>query len=305
VLGLTAGPPKETHDPTSRSQPWDPSSPHLPKEAKLLRAFPAAGRNLGTRRHPTSRRKRSSSEPFQLQCNVPTHRRHTPRRRRDHRGSSYCDATSQPPVDSPPEGNATTNHRSVAIPRRKRVRLQQPTLARPAVRRSRHASAADSPESRMHEHKTTRPSVTPAGCVHLRGGERAGVSKPRSVSTRPRLLASQPPRTRTRQVPFVRHVDVHTSELARTRHRKKRGMQAHLATTMGESCDISCLPWGLVPFDASRSEQRPTLGFHTQLRSAFRFSQPLDALLRSQPLRSCFIPVTPLGCMLSEVSPPR
>jgi len=73
----------------------------------------------------------------------------------------------------------------------------------------------------------------------------------------------------------------------------------------GESCDFSRLPWGLVPFDAYRSEQRPTLGFQTQLCSAFRFSQPLDALLRSRPLRSCFIPVTPLGCSLSEVSPPR
>jgi hypothetical protein len=160
-------------------------------------------------------------------------------------------------------------------------------------------------QSRECTNETTRPSVTPAGCVHLRGDERAGVSKPRSEGTRPRPLASQPPRTRTRQVPFVRHVDVHTSKLVHTRHRKKRGMQAHLATTMGESCDISRLPWGFGPFDVCRSEQRPTLGFHPQLRSAFRFSQPLDALLRSRPLRSCFIPVTPLGCMLSEVSPPR
>jgi len=58
---------------------------------------------------------------------------------------------------------------------------------------------------------------------------------------------------------------------------------------------ISRLSWGLVPFDAYRSEQRPTPGFHTRLCCAFRFSQPLDALFRSQPLRPCFIPVAPLG----------
>jgi hypothetical protein len=33
----------------------------------------------------------------------------------------------------------------------------------------------------------------------------------------------------------------------------------------------------------------------TRLSCASRFSQPLDALFRSEPLRPCFMPVTPLG----------
>jgi hypothetical protein len=33
----------------------------------------------------------------------------------------------------------------------------------------------------------------------------------------------------------------------------------------------------------------------SRLCSAFRFSQPLDALLRLQPLRPCFMPVAPMG----------
>jgi hypothetical protein len=73
---------------------------------------------------------------------------------------------------------------------------------------------------------------------------------------------------------------------------------------MARATTFSCLSWGLVPFDACRSEQRPTLGFQPQLCSAFRFSQPLDALLRSQPLRPCFIPVTPLGFRFRRVPLP-
>jgi hypothetical protein len=184
---------------------WDPSSLRLPKETKLLRAFQLLAQPWD-RRRSASRRKQSSSEPssywrnlgtvvapppegnkapqsLPAACNVVTHRRHTSRGSRDHCGPSRCGATFRPPVASPPEGDGTADHRSAAIPRRKRVRLQQPTLARLAVRCSRHASAANSPESRMHE-QTTRPSMTPAGCVHPRRGERAGVSKPRSVSTR-------------------------------------------------------------------------------------------------------------------------
>jgi hypothetical protein len=42
----------------------------------------------------------------------------------------------------------------------------------------------------------------------------------------------------------------------------------------------------------------------TRLCSAFRFSQPLDALLRLQPLRPCFMPVTPLGFRFQRFSLP-
>lgn len=34
---------------------------------------------------------------------------------------------------------------------------------------------------------------------------------------------------------------------------------------------------------------------HTRLRSAYRFSRPLDALLRFKPSRPCFMPVAPMG----------
>jgi hypothetical protein len=43
--------------------------------------------------------------------------------------------------------------------------------------------------------------------------------------------------SRSRQIPFVCHVDVHTSKLAYTRHRKIREGKVHLTTTMGESYD--------------------------------------------------------------------
>jgi hypothetical protein len=42
----------------------------------------------------------------------------------------------------------------------------------------------------------------------------------------------------------------------------------------------------------------------TRLCSAFRLSQPLDALLRLQPFRPCFMPVTPLGFDLQRFSLP-
>ena len=42
----------------------------------------------------------------------------------------------------------------------------------------------------------------------------------------------------------------------------------------------------------------------TRLCSASRFSQPLDALLRTQPFRPCFMPVTPLGFCLQRFSLP-
>jgi hypothetical protein len=41
-----------------------------------------------------------------------------------------------------------------------------------------------------------------------------------------------------------------------------------------------------------------------RLRSAFRLSQPLDALLRLQPLRPCFMPVAPLGYRFQRFSLP-
>jgi len=40
--------------------------------------------------------------------------------------------------------------------------------------------------------------------------------------------------------------------------------------------------------------------FISQLCCAFRFSQPPDALFRSQPVQSCFIPVTPLSFCLQR-----
>jgi hypothetical protein len=42
----------------------------------------------------------------------------------------------------------------------------------------------------------------------------------------------------------------------------------------------------------------------TRLCSAYRLSQPLDALLLPKPFRLCFAPVTPLGFFPSEVFPP-
>jgi hypothetical protein len=42
----------------------------------------------------------------------------------------------------------------------------------------------------------------------------------------------------------------------------------------------------------------------TRLCSAFRFSQPLDALLRLQPLRPCFMPVAPMGSRFQRFSLP-
>lgn len=42
----------------------------------------------------------------------------------------------------------------------------------------------------------------------------------------------------------------------------------------------------------------------TRLRSAFRLPRPLDALLRLQPRRPCFVPATPLGFRLQRLPPP-
>jgi hypothetical protein len=44
--------------------------------------------------------------------------------------------------------------------------------------------------------------------------------------------------------------------------------------------------------------------WHPRLCGAFRFSQPLDASFRPQPLRPCLMPVTPLGFDLQRFSPP-
>ena len=44
--------------------------------------------------------------------------------------------------------------------------------------------------------------------------------------------------------------------------------------------------------------------YRTRLCCAFRFSQPLDALLRPQPFRPCFMPVTPLGFGFQRFSLP-
>jgi len=41
-----------------------------------------------------------------------------------------------------------------------------------------------------------------------------------------------------------------------------------------------------------------------RLCSAYRLSQPLDALLRPQPLRPCFMPVAPMGFRFQRLSPP-
>jgi hypothetical protein len=45
-------------------------------------------------------------------------------------------------------------------------------------------------------------------------------------------------------------------------------------------------------------------GYLPQLCCAFGLSQPLDALFRLQPLRPCFMPVTPLGFRLPRFSLP-
>jgi len=42
--------------------------------------------------------------------------------------------------------------------------------------------------------------------------------------------------------------------------------------------------------------------FHRRLCSAFRFSQPLDALLHLQPLQPCFMPVAPLSFSFQRFS---
>jgi len=56
-----------------------------------------------------------------------------------------------------------------------------------------------------------------------------------------------------------------------------------------------------VLYDARGRKQRPTPGFHARLSSVFRFSQPLDALLRSQPFQPCFMLVAPLSFSLQGV----
>jgi hypothetical protein len=59
------------------------------------------------------------------------------------------------------------------------------------------------------------------------------------------------------------------------------------------------------PFDVSGNGQRPTPGFQPRLRSAYRLSQPLDALLRPKPLRPCFVPVTSMGLASTAAFPRR
>jgi len=44
--------------------------------------------------------------------------------------------------------------------------------------------------------------------------------------------------------------------------------------------------------------------WRTRLCCVFRLSQPPDAFFRPQPLRPCFMPVTPLGFRLQRLSPP-
>jgi hypothetical protein len=93
----------------------------------------------------------------------------------------------------------------------------------------------------------------------------------------------------------VCHVESHTRANSDTRRRRNREDGGASSPQWVRAPTISHLPWGLVPFDACRSEQRPTPGFQPRLCGAFRLSRPLDASFRSQPLRPCFMPVTPLG----------
>jgi hypothetical protein len=56
-------------------------------------------------------------------------------------------------------------------------------------------------------------------------------------------------------------------------------------------------------FEATSSDLHRS--YRLRLCSAFRLSQPLDALLRSKPFRPCFMPVTLMGFAPSEVFPRR
>jgi hypothetical protein len=58
------------------------------------------------------------------------------------------------------------------------------------------------------------------------------------------------------------------------------------------------------PTTLAEAGSDPHRAFLTRLCCAFRFSQPLDALFRPQPLRPCFMPVAPLGFRFQRFSLP-
>jgi hypothetical protein len=65
------------------------------------------------------------------------------------------------------------------------------------------------------------------------------------------------------------------------------------------------LSWGFFPYSASGGGQRPTPGLPARLCCVFGLSQPLDALFRPRPCRSCFVPAALLGFPLQRFLPPR
>jgi hypothetical protein len=84
--------------------------------------------------------------------------------------------------------------------------------------------------------------------------------------------------------------------------RRSNDTPARYPQTTGTDPDR--LSWGFVPYDAYRNRQRPTPGLPPPAVLRLQAFQPLDALFRLQPLRPCFVPVTPLGFRLQRFSLP-
>jgi hypothetical protein len=182
--------------------------------------------------------------------------------------------------------------------------------ARPVLHPSRASATPTKPEG--HERIDSPKGTSQA--THAPEGTR-GRSRPRHGSTRHGRRAADAPMTSHRPSDsghrpaddqryrsFVTSI-ARPSKLWHARRRSREEWR-RVVTARVRAPTISYLPWGFGPFDACRSEQRPTPGFHTRLCSAFRFSQPLDALLRSRPFRPCFMPVTPLGFRFRRVPLP-
>jgi hypothetical protein len=84
-------------------------------------------------------------------------------------------------------------------------------------------------------------------------------------------------------------------------NRVRLSREPHCAEALRVSRDDPPMRF-LGPTTLPEASSDPRRAYLTRLRCVYRVSHPLDALLHSQPLRPCFMPVTPLGFYLQSLS---
>jgi len=186
---------------------------------------------------------------------------------------------------------------------------------RPVGRSSTHRSAP--PRSRPRSGQPSRPRSRRLSPVR----QRASASSPgRSLVDTPKCASSLPPvlraaissRSRSRHSPHPgRHLSLGSRRARGARPRASVIRPARCCWRVERSPRLRAVRGVRWPFhgvwcptalaEAGSDICRVCL---TRLRGVFRLSQPLDASFRLQPLRPCFMPVTPLGFRFQRVSLP-